>query len=90
MLKANQEQEEQSGERLSSYGDVARAGCTVGGERTVQAVQMNVVCEVGTQHWDSPPELWNEAWQETPSITAHVNNTGDMKSVPDSLPDRHE
>lgn len=39
-----------SGERLSSYGDVARAGCTVGGERTVQAVQMNVVCEVGTQH----------------------------------------
>lgn len=50
MLKANQEQEEQSVERLSSYGDVARAGCTVGGGRTVQSVQMNVVCEVGTRH----------------------------------------
>lgn len=50
MLKVNQEQDVQSGEILSSYGDVARAGCTVGGGRTGQSVQMNVVCEVGTRH----------------------------------------
>lgn len=67
-----QEQEEQPGERLSSYGDVARAGCTAGGREEEQSR----LCR-----W-----VWCLKWEPDAEILLQCSGMKPGRELPPSLP----